>query len=57
MGSSAELALIRYVDRMIRTGARQVEVPERLVVGVSAEALDEVRRLCKINGVKIVVRE
>ena len=45
-----------YVQRMINSGTKQIELPGDLVANATEQALDEVRRLCKLCGVKIVVR-
>lgn len=48
--------LLGYAQKMINQGQTQIELPGDLVAEASKEAFDEVRRLCKLCGVKIVVR-
>jgi len=52
----ADELLIALVQRLINEGRTRIELPANLVANASKEALDEVRRLCKLCGVKIVVR-
>jgi hypothetical protein len=52
----ADVHLLALVQRLINQGRTQIELPGALVANASKEALDEVRRLCKLCGVKIVVR-
>lgn len=48
--------IVAYVQRMINSGTKRIELPGDLVANATEEALDEVRRLCKLCGVKIAVR-
>lgn len=52
----SDATLLAYVQRAISSGTKQIEVPSDLVANATEEALGEVRRLCKLCGVKIVVR-
>ena len=52
----SDAMLLAYVQRMINSGTKQIELPGDLVANATEEAMDEVRRLCKLCGVKIVVR-
>jgi hypothetical protein len=51
-----DTVIVAYVQRMINSGTKQIELPGDLVANATKEALDEVRRLCKLCGVKTVVR-
>ena len=53
---SSDAMLLAYVQRMINSGRREIELPGDLVANASEEALDEVRRLCGLCGVKIIVK-
>ena len=44
---TSDAMLLTYVQRVISSGTKQIEL---------AVSLGEVRRLCKLCGVKIVVR-
>ena len=46
--------LINYVNRAINSGAKEISIPASLLAGASKEAVEEVRRLCKLCGVNIV---
>ena len=48
--------LIEWVQRQINTGARRIVLPGHLVMNASDIALEEARRLCKLNGVLVEVR-
>ena len=48
--------LVDYVIVAMRTGAREIEVPAFLMTNASKEVLREIRSLCKINSVKLVIR-
>jgi len=50
---STDAALLAYVQQAINSGATRIAVPKSLVEGASREALETVRQLCKLNGVKI----
>ena len=52
----SDVELLAYVQRLINSGKTQIELPADLVANASQEALDEMRRLCKLSGVKIVIR-
>lgn len=49
-----EAMLIAYVQREINRGKTEIVIPESLLAGVRKEVLDEIVRLCKLNGVEIV---
>jgi len=53
MASDTDMMLLSYVQKLIRQGDKQIELPSHLVTEASKEGLDEVRRLCKLCGVKI----
>jgi len=40
---------------MINAGARKVVIPMYLMQHASHEALDEIRRLCKLNGLELEI--
>lgn len=48
--------LVDYVVLAMRTGAREIEVPFILMEHASKDVLQEIRSLCKINNVRLVVR-
>ncbi len=56
MNSAADQQLMEYVQEMINTGKTQITLPGHLLENASEEALDEVRRLCKLNGVELEVQ-
>lgn len=45
--------LTTYVNRAINSGAKEIAIPASLLAGASKEAIEDVRRLCKLCGVKI----
>ncbi len=47
--------LFAYVNQMLNSGLRDIAIPASLLNNASQEALAELRRLCKINGVDISV--
>jgi len=49
----ADRELMDYVQAIIRTGAIEITLSSLLLENASAEAIKEVRALCKINGVTI----
>lgn len=53
MGDTADRHLLNYVQSEIRTGTRHISIPFVLVEGASEGALEEVRQLCALSGVKI----
>ena len=48
--------LINYVRRQLNTGVRKIFIPIYLMQNASHEALAEIRRLCKLNGVELEIR-
>jgi hypothetical protein len=56
MSSEADRELTEWVQRQINTGSTQIVLPGPLVANASHEALEEVRRLCRLNGVSVEVR-
>jgi hypothetical protein len=46
-------SLIRWVDENIRQGKTSIDIPADLFEEAGDEALNETRRLCKLNNVKI----
>lgn len=52
----ANAELLAYVQRLINSGKTQIELPADLLANATEEVLDEARRLCKLCGVKIVIR-
>ncbi len=52
----SDVMLLAYVQRVIKTGTKRIELPGDLVANATEGALIEVRRLCKLCGVKIVVQ-
>ena len=45
--------LLNYVQTAINSGAKEITVPIGLVIATSDEMIQEVRRLCRVCGVKI----
>lgn len=45
--------LTAYVNRAIDSGAKNITIPPSLLAGSSKEAIEEVRRLCKLCGVTV----
>ena len=45
--------LFDYVNKMINKGFTEISIPGHLLESASREAITEVKRLCKINGVRI----
>jgi hypothetical protein len=56
MSSKPDQELIEWVQRQINSGATRIALPGHLVANASDEALEEVRRLCRLNGVSVEVR-
>lgn len=54
--SNTDRELVAWVQRQINTGARRIIVPGDLLTNASRETVEEVRRLCQLNGVSIEVR-
>lgn len=52
----SDAMLLAYVQQLINQGRTKIELPSDLVANATEEALDEVRRLCKLSGVKTVIR-
>ncbi len=53
----SDAVLMAYVRRVIKTGAKQVELPGDLVANATEDTLNEIRKLCKLCGVRIVVHD
>jgi hypothetical protein len=54
--SDADRKLIDLVQQQINSGSRQIVLPGHLVNAASEAVLDEIRRLCKLNGVSVEIR-
>lgn len=52
----ADRELIDWVQQQINTGARRIVVPGYLLTNASEAVVEEVRRLCKLNGVSVEIR-
>jgi len=50
---SKDQQLIDYVNRAINSGDTKITIPLSLFQGVKKETIKEVKRLCKLTGVKI----
>lgn len=50
---ATDSALLAYVQRAINSGATRITLPLSLVQGASRQALETVRQLCALNGVRI----
>jgi hypothetical protein len=55
--SNADRTLIELVQRQLNSGATTVFLPAYLAADASDEVLDEIYRLCKLNGVTVEIRE
>lgn len=53
---NTDQTLIERVERQINTGARRIVVPGNLLTNASDAVIEEVRRLCKLNGVNVEIR-
>ena len=53
--TNADAQLVDLVQRQINRGTRYVILPADLVAAASEVALDEIRRLCKLNGASVEV--
>lgn len=53
--TNADRELIAWVQRQINSGSRRIVVPGNLLTNASEMVVEEVRRLCKLNGVTIDV--
>lgn len=54
--TNADWKFVEWVQRQINTGTRRIVIPGSLLLGASEETVEEVRRLCKLNGVSVEVR-
>jgi hypothetical protein len=48
--------LIEWVQRQINSGATRNVLPCHLMANASEKGLEEVRRLCKLNGVSVGIK-
>ena len=53
MKNPSDSNLLQYVNKIINSGSTTIEIPAYLVQAASKGALETVRQLCKLNGVKI----
>lgn len=51
---NADRKLIEWVQRQINRGDTRIRLPANLLSGASEEALEQVRQLCRLNGVEVV---
>jgi len=54
--TNADRNLINWVQREINTGSRRIMVPGYLLINASEAVIEEMRRLCRLNGVSVEVR-
>ena len=54
--ANADAQLVELVQQQLNRGTRHVILPADLVAAASEVALDEIRRLCKLNGASVEVR-
>ena len=54
--TNADRELIDWVQREINSGSRHIVLPGRLVSATSESTLEEIRRLCKLNRVRVDIR-
>lgn len=52
MANGTDRELLEYVNKAINSGCKSFGLPTSLLQSASKEAIEEVRRLCKINGVE-----
>ncbi len=52
---SPDHLLLTYVQDAIKSGRTTIELPTDLVADATPETLKELRQLCELSGVKIVV--
>ncbi|MFO7674897.1 MAG: hypothetical protein R6X12_01060 [bacterium] len=50
-------ALLGYVNNSLNSGAREITVPAEIVAESSEAELEEARKLCARNGIKLVLRQ
>ncbi|WCJ58476.1 hypothetical protein NXS98_12170 [Fontisphaera persica] len=48
--------LADYVNHQINMGATTVHIPASLLAKASDEAIEAVRQLCQLCGVKVIIR-
>jgi len=56
MATNTDGELVDFVQRQIDSGATRIVLPGHLVANASEEVLEEIRRLCKLNGVSVEIR-
>jgi FAD/FMN-containing dehydrogenase len=49
-------ALLGYVNNALNSGTRTVTVPPEIVAQATEEELEEARKLCARNGIKLVLK-
>jgi len=49
--------LINYVQQQINSGKTRIIIPGYLIRNANGEALVEIKRLCKLNGVEIEISQ
>jgi hypothetical protein len=54
--SSAEKILINYVQNEINSGKKKIIIPADLIRDVKKGTFDEIKNLCKLNGVELEVQ-
>jgi len=47
---------ISYVNRLIMSGRKEIEISGSIMLNVSEEGLREIGRLCRLCGVNYVIR-
>lgn len=53
--NDSDRILINYVQREINSGKKKIIIPVYLAQNISEEAIIEIRRLCRLNGVVIEI--
>lgn len=54
--TNADIELIAWVQQQINSGSRRIVVSSYLLTNAGEATIEEVRRLCKLNGVSVEVR-
>lgn len=53
--SESDQLLISYVNSGINAGHRSIAIPRSLLEKASRDAIETVRQLCALNGVRLIV--
>jgi hypothetical protein len=53
--ASSDRQLLQYVKREVRKGSTEIRVPSSLFASASKLAKQDVRELCRVNGIAFLV--